>query len=201
MAAFVIGVTGGIGSGKSAVCREFEKRNIDVVDADIASRQVVEPGSDGLREIVEYFGQRVIAESGELNRTKLRDIIFADDNKREYLESILHPKIRQLIERQLSESSSVYTLLCVPLLIERGSSYPVGRILVVDCPEETQISRVMQRDDLTRSQVLAIMSNQASREERLSKADDVIINDGPLEELENQVTGLHEKYLALQIDS
>ena len=145
MGSFIIGVTGGIGSGKSAVCAEFEKFGITVVDADIAAREAVVPGSDGLAEIVANFGTGILMEDGNLDRSKLRDIVFDNDAKRTKLEAILHPKIRQLIEQQLHASDSPYTLLCVPLMIERGNSYEVDRLLVIDCPEETQISRVMDQ--------------------------------------------------------
>ncbi|MGR8946889.1 MAG: dephospho-CoA kinase [Gammaproteobacteria bacterium] len=193
----IIGVTGGIGSGKSAVCREFEKYGIVIVDADIASREVVLPGSAGLNEIVEHFGTDVLNDDGSLDRAKLRDIVFNDAERRNTLESILHPKIRQRIVEQLQASTSPYTLLCVPLMIERGNSYQVDRLLVIDCPEETQIARVMDRDNLTREQVLAIMATQATRQQRLDKADDIIMNDGPLENLSDQVKILHQQYMAL----
>lgn len=197
MGTFIIGVTGGIGSGKSAVCREFEKFGITIVDADIAAREVVVPGSDGLAEIVAHFGSKVLMEDGSLDRGKLRDIVFDNEAERTNLEAILHPKIRHRIEAQLHASNSPYTLLCVPLMIERGNSYDIDRLLVIDCPEETQISRVMARDNLTKSQVLAIMATQATRQQRLDKADDVIMNDGPLEQLGDQVRALHEQYMAL----
>ena len=197
MAGFVVGITGGIGSGKSAVCKEFERHGIEVVDADIVAREVVVPGSPGLASVVQHFGSEVLNPDGSLDRAALRNIVFSDPGKREELESILHPKIRESIVQQLEASSSPYTLLCVPLMVERGSSYACDRLLVVDCSEETQISRVMQRDDLTREQVLAIMSTQATRQQRLDKADDVILNDGSIEQMAEKVKPLHEKYLAL----
>ena len=193
----IIGVTGGIESGKSAVCREFEKYGVVIVDADIVAREVVLPGSAGLNEIVEHFGVDILNDSGSLDRAKLRDIVFNDDERRISLESILHPKIRQRIVERLQASTSPYTLLCVPLMIERGNGYEVDRLLVIDCPEETQIARVMDRDNLTRGQVLAIMATQATRQQRLDKADDIIMNDGTLENLSDQITILHKQYLAL----
>ena len=197
MTGFVVGVTGGIGSGKSAVCREFEHYGIEVVDADIVAREVVVPGSIGLGQIVERFGDDMLNPDGTLDRNALRNVVFADETKRKELESILHPKIRQRIAQQLEAARSPYTLLCVPLMVERGDSYACDRLLVVDCTEETQISRVMRRDDLTREQVLAIMSTQATRQQRLAKADDVILNDGSIEDMAQKVGPLHEKYLAL----
>ena len=197
MKTYIVGVTGGIGSGKSAVCREFERYGIKVVDADIAAREVVVPGSEGLADVVAEFGQAVLNSDGTLNRGELREIVFQNADQRAKLEAILHPKIRKRIEQQLAESRSPYTLLCVPLMVERGNNYAINRLLVVDCDEETQIERVMQRDNLTRSQVLAIMSTQASREERLAQADDVIMNDGSVEDIADRVKPLHAKYLAL----
>lgn len=196
MASYVIGVTGGIGSGKSAICREFEALDIDIVDADIVAREVVVPGSVGLKEIIEHFGDCVLTTDGELDRTRLRDIVFQNSNERKALEAILHPKIRASISAQLAAANSPYCLLCVPLMVERGDTYSVKRLLVIDCPEEVQIERVMSRDNLTREQVLAIMSTQASRQQRLDKADDVIMNDGPLENLKAEVAKLHSAYLA-----
>lgn len=195
MSRYIVGVTGGIGSGKSAICNAFVKFGIDIVDADIVAREVVVPGSDGLLEITENFGPQVIDSNGQLDRKKLRGIIFEDDSKRQLLESILHPRIRRRVESQLAAATSDYCLLCVPLMIERGNSYHVDRLLVVDCPEDTQISRVMARDNLTREQVLAIMATQATRQQRLEKADDVIMNDGSIEELEKRVASLHRDYL------
>ena len=198
MAGFIVGVTGGIGSGKSAVCREFQRHDIEVVDADIVAREVVVPGSDGLKMITKRFGTEILSSDGTLNRKALRNIVFSDEAKRRELEAILHPKIRKRIQQQLESSQSPYTLLCVPLMVERGSNnYACNRLLVVDCPEETQISRVMERDDLTRKQVLAIMATQATRQQRLAAADDVIINDGSIDDLAEKVKPLHEKYSVL----
>ena len=196
MSNYVVGVTGGIGSGKSAICREFETLGIDVIDADVVAREVVIPGSAGLEEIIAHFGPDVLADDGTLNRKKLRDIVFGDESRRQTLEGILHPKIGTKIRSQLAASTSPYCLLCVPLMIERGNSYAVDRLLVVDCPEEIQIARVSKRDDLTREQVLAIMSTQATRQQRLDKADDVIMNDGPIENLAEIVGDLHRSYLS-----
>ena len=201
MSAFIVGVTGGIGSGKSAVCKEFERYGINVVDADIVAREVVVPGSDGLADVVSTFGTQVLAGDGTLDRKKLRDIVFKDEKERVKLEEILHPRIRVSITEQLAASKSPYALLCVPLMVERGSSYACNRLLVVDCPEEIQITRVMERDDLTREQVLAIMSTQATREQRLAAADDIIMNDGTIEALAEKIKPLHDKYILLSAGS
>lgn len=192
----VVGLTGGIGSGKSAVCREFERRTVPVVDADIVAREVVAPGTAGFTEVVTAFGQGILS-SGSIDRGKLRQLIFADDDKRANLESILHPKIRERISNQLAELDSPYCILCVPLLVEKGGYENVDRILLVDCPTEIQISRVMDRDNLTREQVEAIMRSQATRDERLRVADDVIENSDRLEALGTQVQRLHSQYTAI----
>lgn len=192
----VVGLTGGIGSGKSAVCREFERHSVPIVDADIAARQVVEPGSVGFAAVVKSFGEGILS-SGSIDRGKLRQVIFADDAKRATLEAILHPKIRERIDSQLTELDSPYCILCVPLLVEKGGYQNVDRILLVDCPTEIQIRRVMDRDDLTRGQVEAIMRSQATRDERLRVADDIIENSEAIEALGTQVQELHTKYMAI----
>lgn len=193
----VVGLTGGIGSGKSAVCREFEHLAVPIVDADIVARDVVEPGSIGLRAVIDSFGEAILNSGGTIDRGKLRLLIFEDDNQRKLLESILHPMIRQRIAEQLAAIRSPYCILCVPLLVEKHGYENMGRILVVDCSIELQISRVMQRDNLTRAQVNAIMQTQATREKRLRMADDVVENAGGIEELRTQVKALHSKYTAI----
>jgi len=193
----IVGLTGGIGSGKSAVCREFEQLNVPVVDADIAAREVVAPGSDGLLEVVGEFGDDVLNSGGEINRSKLRSLIFADDHKRKTLETLLHPRIKRRIVEQLDALLSPYCILCVPLLVERNGYDNIGRILVVDCPVAVQIARVMARDTMTSEQVSAIMQTQATREQRLQMADDVVENAGPLEALKARVEQLHSRYTAI----
>lgn len=192
----VVGLTGGIGSGKSAVCREFERHCVPIVDADIVAREVVAPGSIGFAAVVQSFGEGILS-SGNIDRSKLRQVIFADDTKRAALEAILHPKIRESIDQQLANLDSPYCILCVPLLVEKGGYQNVDRILVVDCPTEIQIRRVMGRDNLTRAQVEAIMRSQATRDERLGVADDVIENSDGIEALETPVQVLHTKYMAI----
>jgi dephospho-CoA kinase len=191
----VVGLTGGIGSGKSAVCREFERLGVAIIDADIVAREVVAPGTPGLAEVVTTFGKHVLGDDGTIDRTRLRSLVFADDAKRSLLEAILHPKIRDNISRQLAAVTGPYCILCIPLLVEKGGYANIGRILVVDCSVETQIQRVMKRDNLTRPQVEAIMRSQATREERLRIADDVIENSHGIERLQAPVAILHKKYL------
>lgn len=193
-ARLVVGLTGGIGSGKSAVTAEFERLGVPVVDADLVARDVVMPGSDGLREVVAAFGADVLDADGMLDRKKLRLLVFDDDTQRKRLEGILHPKIRDRIRHKLEAITTPYCILCVPLLVERQGYENVDRILVIDCSEELQIRRVMARDNLTRPQVEAIMRTQATREQRLAMADDVIENSSDLDSLRAPIARLHAKF-------
>ncbi|MFT4561573.1 MAG: dephospho-CoA kinase [Gammaproteobacteria bacterium] len=195
MSVFVVGLTGGIGSGKSAVCREFERLDVPIVDADIASREVVALGTTGLLAVVTAFSTDILNTEGTIDRAKLRQLIFEDESKRKKLESILHPLIRDRINSQLEEIQSPYCILCVPLLVEKRGYENLDRILVIDCPIEIQIERVMARDDLTRVQVESIMQTQASREQRLRLADDIVENAAGLDSLRGPVEALHTKYL------
>ena len=193
----LVGLTGGIGSGKSAVCREFERLDIPIVDADIVSREVVEPGTDGLRAIVDLFGIEILDADGTLDRARMRQLIFEDEKKRVMLESELHPRIRDRIRDQLDAIETPYAIMCVPLLVEKHGYENIDRVLVVDCPLETQISRVMSRDSLTRQQVESIMKTQASREQRLRLADDIVENATGIEALRDPVRTLHTKYTTI----
>lgn len=193
----LVGLTGGIGSGKSAVCREFERLDVPIVDADIVSREVVEPGTDGLRAIVDLFGIEILDADGTLDRARMRQLIFEDEKKRVMLESELHPRIRDRIRDQLDAIETPYTIMCVPLLVEKHGYENIDRVLVVDCPVETQISRVMSRDSLTRQQVESIMKTQASREQRLRLADDIVENASGIEALRDPVRTLHTKYTTI----
>ena len=192
--AFVVGLTGGIGAGKSTVCREFECLAVPIIDADIAAREVVIPGSEGLGEVVSAFGREILSIDGSIDRGKLRHRIFENDGDRTRIEAILHPRIRERIGDQLAAVTSPYCILCIPLLVEKGGYENVDHILMIDCPTEVQIARVMERDNLTRLQVEAIMRSQASREERLRLADDVIDNSARVEALRAQVEALHVVY-------
>lgn len=195
--ALLVGLTGGIGSGKSAVCHEFERLGVPIVDADIVAREVVEPGSEGLRAVVEFFGEEILDSQGMLDRARLRQLVFEDDQKRVTLESILHPKIRERIREQLDAIETPYSIMCVPLLVEKRGYENIDRILVIDCPVEIQISRVMKRDNLTREQVEAIMKTQATREQRLRLADDIVENASDIESLREPVQILHTKYTTI----
>lgn len=194
---YVVGLTGGIGSGKSAVSALFEEHGITVVDADVVARQVVEKGQPALTKIAEHFGPDLLQADGSLNRSALRQRVFADPKERKWLEALLHPLIRQETQRQLQAADGPYVILASPLLVETGQSKTVQRVLVVDAPEELQLRRAMARDKNDEAQVRAVMATQATREERLRHADDVILNDKTLDELIPQVEDLHRKYCQL----
>ncbi|MCK6262340.1 dephospho-CoA kinase [Vibrio sp. ZSDE26] len=195
---FVVGVTGGIASGKTTVADLFQQHfNIEIVDADIVAREVVEPNSEGLNAIIQHFGSDIVVENGELNRAKLREKIFSNPADKQWLNALLHPLIRLKMQAEIKAVSSPYVLLVVPLLIENNLQVMTDRVLVVDVNEETQIERTMNRDGVSIEQAQSILSSQSSREERLSFADDVIKNDTKNRELLPQITELHQKYLAI----
>ncbi len=191
----VVALTGGIGSGKTTVSQLFEAFGIPVVDTDIIARQLVAPGEVALKAIINQFGSAILSADRSLNRTKLRQIIFQNAEKKAQLESILHPLIRQEVARQISALIAPYCIVAIPLLIENNQQGIANRTLVVDTPESAQLARVTLRDNQTENEVSAIISAQASRDERLAAADEVIHNDGSLAELKQQVAVLHQKYL------
>ena len=191
----IIGLTGGIGSGKTAVSDIFEELGIRVVDADLASRVVVEKGRPSLEEIAKHFGQGILTEEGELDRAKLREIIFNSDEEKNWLESLLHPAIARQIQDELKASSSPYTILVSPLLLETNQKDFCDKVLVVDVPVETQIERTLKRDDVSLDQVQSIIKAQISRDKRLELADEVIVNDKNLEDLQLAVSKLHQQFI------
>jgi dephospho-CoA kinase len=194
-APLVVGLTGGIGSGKSEVTRAFAALGVDIADADEAAHAVTATGAAGHAAVVAAFGAQVCRPDGSLDREQLRKIVFADPAQRKRLEAILHPLIHAELERQIAHWRGPYGILSVPLLLERGTLLPrIARVLVVDCPEDEQVRRVMQRSGLTEAEVRAIMSTQLSRTARLARADDVIDNGGPREALREQVLRLHHAY-------
>lgn len=194
---FTVGLTGGIGSGKSTIAARFRDLGIVTVDADEVARQVVEPGTDALARIAAHFGPAVLLPDGHLDRAALRERVFAEARERQWLEALLHPLIRQEILRQLREASSPYAILVSPLLVESGQNRLVDRVLVIQVPPEVQVERTMQRDGNSRQQVARIMAAQMSAEDRLAAADDVIDNSGPADSVVGQVERLHRKYLSL----
>ena len=191
----IIGLTGGIGSGKTAVSDIFEELGIGIVDADLASRVVVEKGRPSLEEIAKHFGQGILTEAGELDRAKLREIIFNSDEEKNWLESLLHPVIAKQIQDGLKASSSPYTILVSPLLLETNQKDFCDKVLVVDVPVETQIERTLKRDDVSLEQVQSIIKAQISRDKRLELADEVIVNDKSLEDLQLAVSKLHQQFI------
>jgi len=193
---YVVGITGGIGSGKSAVTDYLETKGITVVDADKVARVVVEPGTSGLAAIAEHFGQNLLLPSGELNRAALRKVVFDNPDQRKVLEGITHPRIREEIGRQLNEATSPYVVLASPLLLESGQNSFADYVVVVDVPESVQLRRTMARDDNSEQLVKLIMAAQLDRETRLSRADTSISNDGSLDELYARVDDLHADLLA-----
>ncbi len=198
-----IGLTGGIGSGKTTVAALFAALGVPVLDADQVARRVVEPGTSGLERLRRALGPGIVTDEGALDRAALRKRIFSDPEQREVVEQILHPMIAEELERQASEIDAPYLILVIPLLIEKRrfftaveGGHPIDRILVVDLPQQLQIRRVMERDQITATEVEAILGTQASREERLQRADDLILN-GEINSLPQQVERLHREYLAL----
>ncbi len=194
----VIGLTGGIGSGKTTVADLFAAKGAAIVDTDEISHGLTRPGQPAVREIARRLGERFVTPDGALDRPGLREFVFADVEARKTLESILHPLIRRESSRLIDESRAPYTILVVPLLVETGAYRErISRIVVIDCEPETQIRRVMQRSGLSRDTVLAIIGAQASRRQRLELADDVIDNDDGIESLQPQVERLHLRFVAL----
>jgi dephospho-CoA kinase len=190
-----IGLTGGIGSGKSAAADEFSRLGIEIIDTDLIARELVEPGQPALAEIVSLFGDDILDQQQRIDRNKLRQLVFSNQTQREKLESILHPLIRQQAINRAAQASSTYCVLVIPLLVETGNDYPLDRILVIDTPIELQRQRVVLRDSLPDSEVNSVLATQASREERLALADDRISNEGSLASLRDQVEHLHHQYL------
>ena len=193
-----IGLTGGIASGKSTVTQRFAELGVPVIDADVASRTVVEPGTPGLAQVVARFGAGVLHADGQLDRRALRDLIFKEASLRQALDAILHPLIRAEMEREAAQAKAPYVVMAIPLLVEGGNAGKrVDRVLVVDADETLQIQRLQARDGGSQEQARAILSSQASRAARLGQADDVILNSGTVAELRQAVDRLHEKYLQL----
>jgi len=197
-AAWTLGLTGGIGSGKSAAAQHFIELGVHAVDADHAARWVVEPGRPALAQIATHFGAGILQADGQLNRAALRAQIFQHPEERRWLEALLHPLIRQEIISNLAKAESAYAILVSPLLVESGQYLLTQRVLVVDTPEQLQLERTMQRDHASAEQVQAILKAQASREERLGHADDVLLNDRDINWLQAEVERLHHFYLTLR---
>ena len=192
----IVGLTGGIGSGKTAVSDLFQDLGITIVDADLASRVVVEKGREELNKIAEHFGEDILTSDGELDRAKLREVIFNSEEEKLWLESLLHPAIASQIQKELDSSRSPYTILVSPLLLETNQKNYCSTVLVVDVPVETQIERTSKRDNVSEEQIKSIIASQIDRDSRLEQADEVILNDGSIQDLESKVQELHKKFLS-----
>jgi dephospho-CoA kinase len=198
---FCVGLTGGIGSGKSSAARLFQDLGAGVVDVDDISHALTRPGGAAIPEIISQFGRDFIAPDGSLDRARMRELVFKDAKAKSRLEAILHPLIGRQARDQVAQAGQPYVLLVVPLLLERNAYRDmVQRIAVVDCPEQTQIERTMRRSGIPESAVRAIMAAQLSRADRLQKANDILHNDGSEDDLRQQVEKLHERYLGLAQD-
>ncbi|CAD7558147.1 dephospho-CoA kinase [Aeromonas hydrophila] len=194
---YVVAITGGIGSGKTTVANQFAELGIEVVDADVIAREVVEPGTPALAAIAAHFGSEVITPDGQLDRRRLRERVFTDPQAKGWLNALLHPLIRTEMQRQCAAARSPYCLLVVPLLVENRLTALANRVLVIDVDEATQIERTCRRDGVSREQAQAILAAQASRAERLAAADDVLDNqNGTPEAIKSRILALHETYLA-----
>lgn len=194
---FVVILTGGIASGKTAVSDRFAALGVPVIDTDVIAREVVAPGTPSLGKVTAVFGREILDASGALDRKKMRGIVFSNPSSKQKLEAILHPAIAASVREKISALASDYCILVVPLLVESGSYQWADRVLVVDVSEETQVQRVMARDGSTREQAEAILESQASRAERLAIADDVIENSGDFSALDAEVARLHQRYRQL----
>tara|TARA_B100001029_G_C15057967_1_gene455927 strand:- start:217 stop:813 length:597 start_codon:yes stop_codon:yes gene_type:complete len=194
---FIVGLTGGIGSGKTVASDRFEELGVKVVDADIASRVVVENGQPALHSIEGKFGSDVISDDGSLNRAKLREIIFKDNEAKSWLEALLHPLIAKHISDEISRATSKYAVLVSPLLFETSQFEMCNRTLLIDVSKEVQILRTTARDNVSRSQVEKIISSQMDRDQKINKADDVIVNDGEINDLISKIDDIHQKYIEI----
>lgn len=192
-----VGLTGGVASGKTAVADAFAALGVPVLDADAIAREVVAPGRPALAGIVDAFGPGVLDALGALDRRALRERVFRDPDARRRLESLLHPAIWQELDRQSAAAGGAYLVLVIPLLVETGATGAVDRVLVVDCPVETQLARLAERDGETEAAGRAMLAAQATRAARLAAAHDVLVNDGTLEELRHKVAALDRSYRAL----
>jgi len=192
-----IGLTGGIGSGKSTVAQFFKELGVTVIDADVIAHELVVPSTQAFKKIITHFGNKVLNKQGELDRKLLRKLIFHDIKQKKWLENLLHPLVYQEINNRLKKIKVPYCILVIPLLLETKHEKFVDRILVVDTPEEQQISRITKRDKSSEQAVKAIIDSQISREQRLANANDIIYNNKSLANLKKQVQKLHQKYLRL----
>jgi len=193
----IIGLTGGIGSGKSAAANFFHSEGVTVLDADQLAREVIQQNTPGFQSIVDYFGSDIIGEDGSIDRAKLRQEIFDDKEKKKAIESITHPLVRDLMAERIAASTSPYSIIMVPLIFETNSMSAYNRILVIDCDTKLQLERATLRDNNSSEQIQKILDSQCSRTERLSIANDVIPNNDTLENLKTRSLAMHKFYLGL----
>ena len=196
----IVGLTGGIGSGKSVAGDFFIELGIDVIDADHVSKNILDDNESAKKLFLEHFGEKFIDKNNNVDRALLRDEIFKNEDKKEALESIIHPLVREEIFNFIENSNSVYKIIMVPLIYETNSQDFYDKIVVVDCNEENQIIRARKRDNKSKNDIINIMKNQASRDERMSIADEIIKNDSSLDDLKKQVIKVHQKLLGINID-
>lgn len=197
-----IGLTGGIGSGKSTVARLFANHGVTIIDADVIAAELTSQDKRVLTTITDYFGSEILDENGQLNRRQLRQIIFQNREHKKWLEQLLHPKIRLIMQEQIRAAKPPYCILVIPLLAEATNPIPfLDRICVVDCPESVQVERISARDHISKSEALAIIKQQSSRERRLQMADDIIKNDLGIDKLKKQVDELHHFYSHFAVPS
>ena len=193
----IIGLTGGIGSGKSAAANFFQNQGVTVIDADDLAREAIEINTPGYKSIVDYFGSRIIGANGLIDRASLRKEVFDDDEKKKVLESIIHPLVRDLMTERITMAQSSYSIVMVPLIFETNSTSSYNRILVIDCDPSLQLERATARDNNSKDQIQKIIDTQCSREERLSIANDVIPNNDSLNDLKTRSLIMHKFYLDL----
>lgn len=196
----VIGLTGGIGSGKTTVANGFSALGVPVIDTDTLARELVEPGQPALDEIISTFGSEAITADGHLDRDYMRQLIFSNSHRKSQLEAILHPRIRQRVRALLADIRSPYCIVVIPLLLETRQTDLVDRILVIDSPEKEQLTRVAARDSLSDNAIKAIINSQVDRNTRLAAADDIIVNDRGMSELTGYIQKLHRHYMDIAHD-
>lgn len=192
-----IGLTGGIGSGKSTATNYFAKLKVPIIDADSIVHELLQPNTDTYKKIINQFGQGILNPNNQIDRKKLRDLIFSHNHERTWLERLLHPRVRIEINQRLTNLQTPYCILSVPLLLETKSPIKVDRILVIDCPKTIQIKRIRKRESITYKQINAIIDSQINRASRLKKANDIICNNGTLANLKKSIVKLHNYYLSL----
>ena len=192
-----IGLSGGIASGKTIVSDEFSSLGADIIDTDIIARELIFPGSKTLNEIISVFGENVIQDDGNLNRKLMRQIIFSEKDKKITLEKIMHPKIQNEVKLKIQSASGQYQIIVVPLLLQSPILDFIHRVLIIDCDEKIQINRLIKRDNISEELAKKMIENQSKREERLAIADDVILNEGRIEEIKHEVKKLNDFYIKI----